>query len=85
MSRDRNGHIELLTAITWDVRASAEAQIRALTALQRCADDYRRTHDLDALNEIERHLADVERRAAQVRDSLTGAATAVESLKATHD
>ena len=84
MSDTRNEHLELLTAISWDVRASAEAQIRALTALQRCADDYRRTHDPAALDEIARHLADVDRRAGQVRDALTGAATTVESLKATH-
>jgi hypothetical protein len=80
----RDEQIETLTAVSWDIRASAEAQVRALTALQRCLDDYGRTHDPHALSEMVRHLGEVEDRTAQVRQALPLATEALTTLIATH-
>jgi hypothetical protein len=49
--------LNTLAAVAWDLRASAEAQIRSLTALQRCIDEYRDTADPKALDEIAKHLS----------------------------
>ena len=48
--------INMLAVTLWDLRASWEAQLRSMTAMQRCVDEYRRTADPKALTETSRHL-----------------------------
>ena len=75
--------LELLSATSWDVRTSAEAQVRTLTALQRFIEDYRRDGDPDALAQIAKHLATIATHARQVIESLTVASESLAALKPT--
>ena len=70
MSTDRSPKIDILTAMGWDLRALGEAQLRSLTAMQRCIEDYRKTSDPDAASEIRRHVADIEQRSPHVQEAL---------------
>ena len=40
----------------WDLRASWEAQLRSMSALQCCVEEYRQTGDPNTLTETARHL-----------------------------
>jgi hypothetical protein len=73
--------LELLSATSWDVRTSAEAQVRTLTALQGCIEEYRRDGDPDALAQIARHLATITTQARQVIESLSVASESLAALK----
>jgi hypothetical protein len=81
-TRDEN--IKLLAAVSWDLRASAEAQLRALTSLQRCLDEYSNTHDQNALREIMEHVSTVDERVLEVQTATAVALTTVATLLATH-
>lgn len=52
----------MLAATLWDLRANWEAQLRSMTAMQRCVDEYRLTADPKALTETARHLQTVTER-----------------------
>lgn len=47
---------DMLAVNLWDLRANWEAQLRSMTAMQRCVDEYRQTADPKALTETARHL-----------------------------
>jgi hypothetical protein len=81
-TRDEN--VELLTSISWDIRASAEAQLVALTSLQRCLDEYSSTHDYEQLREMMVHVSTVEQRVIEVQNAMAVAVTTVVTLQATH-
>jgi hypothetical protein len=80
----RDEHVELLTTISWDIRKSAEAQLVALTSLQRCLDEYREHHDYDTLREMMMHLSTVDQRVLEVQNAMAVAVTTVTTLQATH-
>jgi hypothetical protein len=61
---------EMLSALGWDLRGLGEAQLRSLTSLQRCIDDFRRTGNLEAAREILRHIAELEARSPVIRETL---------------
>ena len=67
------------------MRASMEANARTLTALQRCIDDYRRTADPDALDEIVKHLRAIQSTTGHIREMVTVARASVRSIKKTQD
>jgi len=54
--------VELLSTLAWDIRALGEAQVRSLTAMQRCLDDFRRTGDRKAAKGMLEHIAELETR-----------------------
>ena len=56
----------------------------ALTALQRCLDEYSSTHDYEQLREIMMHLSTVEQRVIEVQNATAVAVTIVSTLQATH-
>ncbi len=68
----------------WDLRSLGEAQVRSVTAMQRCIDDYRKTEDADALTEIRKHLKELEVRSAQAKQSFTDLLEVVADLQSTH-
>jgi hypothetical protein len=73
-------HSDLLNASLWDLRANCEAQIRDLTAMQRCLDDFR-AGERGAVNEMDAHLHAIALRADAVNDSLREAKLALDALK----
>jgi hypothetical protein len=75
-------HLNVLAAIAWDIRASVEAQIRSLTSLQRCIEEYRATRSASALSEIVRHLDEVDARNTDVRATLPHAGDALAAIRA---
>jgi hypothetical protein len=84
MPKVRNDDLDALRTASWDMRASMEANARTLTALQRCIDDYRRTADPDALDEIGKHIRGIRRTAGHIREVLAVAAASVNAIKKTH-
>jgi hypothetical protein len=60
----------MLSAIGWDLRALGEAQLRSLTSMQRCIEEFQATGDPHAADEIRRHAKALEERSVTVRDSL---------------
>lgn len=46
----------MLAVTLWDLRANWEAQLRSMTAMQRCVEEYRLAGDPKALAETARHL-----------------------------
>jgi hypothetical protein len=79
---DRTDRVELLSAIGWDVRGLGEAQLRSLTAMQRCIEDFRKTGDPDALAGIRRHVRELEQRSPQVQTVLKHLLDTVSELEA---
>jgi hypothetical protein len=75
---------ELLNVMGWDLRVLAEAQVRSLTAMQRCIDDYRKTADLKALSEIRRHIAELDSRSHQAQGSYATLRDTVRQLEILH-
>ena len=69
MPLNRADHVEVLSALGWDLRALGEAQVRSLTAMQRCIDDYRKTGDSDALREVRRHILELADRSHHAKES----------------
>jgi hypothetical protein len=67
---DRTAESDLLSAIGWDLRALGEAQLRSLTSLQRCIEDFNKTGDADAAHGILRHAGEIEGRSPQVYEAL---------------
>jgi hypothetical protein len=61
---------DVLSAMAWDLRALAEAQVRSLTAMQRCIDDYRKSGASDAAEGILKHIGEIEHRSPQAAESL---------------
>ncbi len=85
MPNVRHEHLDALRTTSWDMRASMEANARTLTGLQRCIDDYRRTADPDALDEIAKHIRSIRRTTGHIREVLAVAAASVNAIKKTHD
>jgi hypothetical protein len=79
---DRTDRAELLSAMGWDVRGLGEAQLRSLTAMQRCIEDFRTTGDLQALAGIRRHVRELEERSPQVQTVLKHLVDTVNELEA---
>jgi hypothetical protein len=73
---------EMLSAMGWDLRALGEAQIRSITTMQRCIDDYRKAPDPRALREIRRHVLELDRRSSAARESWTQLLQIVADLEA---
>jgi hypothetical protein len=48
--------LNLIGTMAWDLRATVEAQLRSLTSLQRCLDEYRERGDAAALTAAAEHL-----------------------------
>lgn len=67
---DASGKADLLSAIGWDLRGLGEAQLRDLTAMQRCIDDFRRTSDREAAFGVLRHAGEIETRSPHVQEAL---------------
>jgi hypothetical protein len=84
MPNVRHEQLDALRTASWDMRASMEANARTLTGLQRCLDDYRRTTDPDALDEIEKHIRSIRRTVGHIREVLAVAAASVKAIKKTH-
>jgi len=84
VTKGQNEHLDELRAASWDMRASMEANARAMTALQRCIDDYRRTADPQALDEIVKHIAGIRGNLHRLRDGLADSGRLVDALKSTH-
>jgi hypothetical protein len=61
---------ELLSAMGWDLRGLGEAQLRSLTALQRCIEDFRKTGDPEAARGILKHIGELEERSPHVQHVL---------------
>jgi len=61
---------DILSALAWDLRALAEAQVRSLTAMQRCIDDFRKTGDVAAAEGVLKHIGEIEGRSPQAAESL---------------
>ena len=70
MSIDPDMTVEVLSAIGWDLRALGEAQVRSLTAMQRCIEDYRKTSDPAAVSGILKHIDEIEGRSPKVHEAL---------------
>jgi hypothetical protein len=85
MPNVRSAHLDALRTASWDMRASMEANARTLTALQRCIDDYRRTADPDALDEIGKHIRAIRSTTGHIREVITVATASVKAIKKTHD
>jgi hypothetical protein len=83
MTVDRRDHLGTLTATSWDLRATLEAQLRALTALQRCIEDFKHTADAEARQEIDKHLAVIEGLTDSVRDTAAMGREQVATLQVT--
>jgi hypothetical protein len=84
VTNERDVTIEMLSAMGWDLRALGEAQVRSLTAMQRCIDDYRKTLDLQALREVRRHISELDQRSYQTKDSFAHLLEIVTELESTH-
>jgi hypothetical protein len=80
----RAANADILAATAWELRAAIEARARALTALQRCVEEYRAHPKRDTLEEISRHLALIEDTAEDVGDAVRIARDAVSALESTH-
>ncbi len=61
---------DLLSAMAWDLRALAEAQVRSLTAMQRCIDDFRKSGASAAADGILKHIGEIEGRSPHAAESL---------------
>ena len=61
---------DLLATVGWDLRALGEAQLRNLTAMQRCIEEYRESKDRNALAEIRKHIAEMRDRSTHVGQAL---------------
>jgi hypothetical protein len=72
----------MLSAMGWDLRALGEAQVRSLTSMQRCIEDYRKTADPDALTKIRQHINDLEQRSQQAKISFAHLLAAVTEMEA---
>jgi len=81
VSTDRPGKVEMLTVMGWDLRALGEAQLRSLTAMQRCIEDYRKTSDPHAASEIRRHMGDIEERFPHAQEALNSLRQALGELE----
>ena len=79
-----NPKIDRLSAIAWDLRTFAEAQVRTLTALQRCLDDYRKTREADALVEARKHVRELTARAPQANEVLRTLDATLSNVAAEH-
>lgn len=84
MPTARSEHLDALRTASWDMRASMEANARTLTALQQCIDDYRRTADPDALDEIGKHIRAIRTTTGHIREVIVVAVASVKALKQTH-
>ena len=73
--------IALLVTTAWDLRATVEAQLRTLTLLQRCLDEFRANGQRDALAEIARHVDAIESRVPCLHDALPQARKAIAALQ----
>jgi hypothetical protein len=71
----------MLSAMGWDLRGLAEAQVRSLTAMQRCIEDYGKTNDPTALSEIRRHVGDLQQRSQHAKESFAHVLEAVTDLE----
>jgi hypothetical protein len=60
----------VLSAIGWDLRALGEAQLRSLTAMQRCIEDFRKSGDPEAARGILTHITELEDRSPHVHETL---------------
>jgi len=78
-------HAKLLKSTCDDARASTETQERAVTAVERCLDDYRRTADPEALAEIPAHVATIDTHGRRILDAATLASASVAVLKSELD
>jgi hypothetical protein len=74
--------LDLLSTAAWDVRATLEAQLRTLTSLQRCLDEYRDSADPKALRQVAEHLHSIDARMPALRDALPQAREALQALVA---
>jgi hypothetical protein len=83
MAVDRREHLGTLTATSWDLRATLEAQLRALTSLQRCIEDFKHTGDAEALQEIDKHLAIIAGLTDSVRETAAMGREQVAALQVT--
>lgn len=54
--------LNLLATMTWDLRATVEAQLRSLTSLQRCLEEYREHGQAVALDQVADHLEEFQSR-----------------------
>jgi hypothetical protein len=68
-----------MSAMGWDLRGLGEAQVRSLTAMQRCIEDFRKG-DRDAAVGILRHIGEIEGRSPQVAETLRELRAAVAAL-----
>jgi hypothetical protein len=59
----------MLSVMGWDVRGLGEAQLRSLTAMQRCIEDFRRG-DVKAAEGILKHIAELEVRSPVIQEAL---------------
>jgi len=84
VTKGQNKHLDELRVLSWDMRACMEANARAMTALQRCIDDYRRTADPHALHEIAKHIGSMRANLHRIRDGLADSGRLVDALKSTH-
>jgi hypothetical protein len=76
------GKVDLLLALGWDLRSLGEAQVRSITAMQRCIEDYRKASDPEALREIRRHIHELEHRSVKAKQSFTELLAAVDDIEA---
>jgi hypothetical protein len=81
---ERAGKIDLLSAVAWDLRALGEAQVRALTSIQRCIEEYRQTAGSQALLEMRKHLRVMETGAPQIREALKLLREALAGVESEH-
>lgn len=81
MTFTSSDHINLLAAVAWDLRATVEAQLRSLTALQRSLDEYRDTGRRGALDEITRHLDSIDSRMDPLCDGTPRARQSLAALQ----
>ncbi len=79
---DRTQQVDVLVAMGWDLRTLGEAQVRSVTALQRCIEEYRKSGDQSALREIRRCLTDLEARSHQAKESYRDLVEVVAALQA---
>jgi hypothetical protein len=70
MSFDPTVRRELLSPVGWEVRALGEAQLRSLTAMQRCIDEFQRTGDPEAAEGVRRHIRELQERSPQVLEAI---------------
>jgi hypothetical protein len=79
-----NLNLDLLSAVSWDIRATLELRVRTLTSMQRCVDDYRATPHVNTLAEISKHLAILEGSTTHIENGISTARQAVRALAAMH-